>query len=192
MDQVIASAAARKQVFCEKPLALHRDHAERMFGACRDAGVILAVGHNRRFWPSMPALREIAGSGELGTILHVEGHNSNENSRENHRGLAAVARGISRWRIDRRGPARARCLCQPGRDRPARSTRASTRATPVRRRGIHPCLRSISPTASPARWQRCGQPRFTGGFMCSEPRDRRKCSTRPRWCCENPAARQRR
>ena len=80
LDQVIASAAARKHVFCEKPLALHRDHAERMFGACRDAGVVLAVGHNRRFWPSMQALREIAGSGQLGTILHVEGHNSNENS----------------------------------------------------------------------------------------------------------------
>src|SRR4029077_20843700 len=52
----------------------------RMFGACRDAGVVLAVGHNRRFWPSMQALREITKSGELGTILHVEGHNSNENS----------------------------------------------------------------------------------------------------------------
>jgi predicted dehydrogenase len=80
MDQVIAVAAAHKQVFCEKPLALRRDHAERMFGACRDAGVILAVGHNRRFWPSMRALRDIAASSELGTILHVEGHNSNENS----------------------------------------------------------------------------------------------------------------
>jgi predicted dehydrogenase len=80
MDQVIACAAARKRVFCEKPLALHRDHAERMFDACRDAGMILAVGHNRRFWPSMQALREITANGELGTILHVEGHNSNENS----------------------------------------------------------------------------------------------------------------
>jgi predicted dehydrogenase len=80
MDQVVASAAAHKQVFCEKPLALRRNHAERMFGACRTAGVVLAVGHNRRFWPSMTALREIAASGELGTILHVEGHNSNENS----------------------------------------------------------------------------------------------------------------
>jgi predicted dehydrogenase len=80
MTQVIASAAARKQVFCEKPLALRRDHAMRMFDACRAAGVMLAVGHNRRFWPSMRALQEIAGSGELGTILHVEGHNSNENS----------------------------------------------------------------------------------------------------------------
>jgi predicted dehydrogenase len=79
-DQVIAAASHGKQVFCEKPLALHRDDARRMFDACRKADVVLAVGHNRRFWPSMRSLREIATSGELGTILHVEGHNSNENS----------------------------------------------------------------------------------------------------------------
>jgi predicted dehydrogenase len=78
--QVIACAAAGKQVFCEKPLALRRDDAAHMFAACRKAGVILAVGHNRRFWPSMRALRDIVASGELGTILHIEGHNSNENS----------------------------------------------------------------------------------------------------------------
>jgi len=78
--QVIACAAARKQVFCEKPLALRRADAARMFRACRDAGVVLAVGHNRRFWPSMRALRDIVASGELGAILHIEGHNSNENS----------------------------------------------------------------------------------------------------------------
>jgi predicted dehydrogenase len=78
--QVVASAAARKQVFCEKPLALHRADAAQMFRACREAGVVLAVGHNRRFWPSMRALRGLVASGELGTILHIEGHNSNENS----------------------------------------------------------------------------------------------------------------
>ena len=78
--QVIACAAAHKQVFCEKPLALRRADAISMFHACRDAGVILAVGHNRRFWPSMRALRDIVASGELGAILHIEGHNSNENS----------------------------------------------------------------------------------------------------------------
>jgi predicted dehydrogenase len=78
--QVIACAAARKQVFCEKPLALNSTDAARMFDACRKAGVELAVGHNRRFWPSMTALRDTVASGELGAILHIEGHNSNENS----------------------------------------------------------------------------------------------------------------
>lgn len=78
--QVIACAGAQRQVFCEKPLALHRADAARMFDACREAGVLLAVGHNRRFWPSLRALRDIVASGELGTLLHIEGHNSNENS----------------------------------------------------------------------------------------------------------------
>jgi predicted dehydrogenase len=40
-DQVIAAAAAGKQVFCEKPLALHRSHVRRLQGcrrrACRRA-----------------------------------------------------------------------------------------------------------------------------------------------------------
>ena len=78
--QVKACAAAGKQVFCEKPLALHRADAADMFDACRKANVALAVGHSRRFWPSIRALRDIVASGKLGTILHVEGHNSNENS----------------------------------------------------------------------------------------------------------------
>jgi predicted dehydrogenase len=78
--QVMACAAARKDVFCEKPLALHQADAARMFEACRKAGVTLAVGHNRRFWPAMSALRNVVASGKLGTILHIEGHNSNENS----------------------------------------------------------------------------------------------------------------
>jgi predicted dehydrogenase len=78
--QVLTSAAAGKQVFCEKPLALHTADAARMFEACRAAGVTLAVGHNRRFWPSMQALRGFVARGELGAILHIEGHNSNENS----------------------------------------------------------------------------------------------------------------
>jgi predicted dehydrogenase len=78
--QVMACAAARKQVFCEKPLALCHADAIRMFDACRNAGVTLAVGHSRRFWPSMSALRDIVATGTLGAILHVEGHNSNENS----------------------------------------------------------------------------------------------------------------
>jgi predicted dehydrogenase len=78
--QVTACAAADKHVFCEKPLALRRADAVRMFEACSNAGVTLAVGHNRRFWPAMAALRDTVASGELGSILHIEGHNSNENS----------------------------------------------------------------------------------------------------------------
>jgi len=80
LPQVLAAASAGKQVFCEKPLALTRIDAEKMVQACRRAGVMLGVGHNRRWWPAIRELKELVDSGELGTLLHVEGHNSNENS----------------------------------------------------------------------------------------------------------------
>jgi predicted dehydrogenase len=79
-EQAIAAALAGRHVFCEKPLALCAADAQAMLDACRRAGVVLAVGHNRRFWPAMQALKRIVQGGELGELLHVEGHNSNENS----------------------------------------------------------------------------------------------------------------
>src|SRR4051812_45880261 len=79
-QQVIAAAAARKHVFCEKPLALSVADARAMLESCRRADVKLAVGHNRRFWPSMRTLHDLISPGHLGRLLHIEGHNSNENS----------------------------------------------------------------------------------------------------------------
>ena len=80
-EQIIAVAAAGKPVYCEKPLTLKRADAIKVVAACSKAGVLLAVGHDKRFWPSMQALTRIVQSGELGEILHIEGHNSNETSR---------------------------------------------------------------------------------------------------------------
>jgi predicted dehydrogenase len=75
-----AAVRAGKHVFCEKPLALNLTDARAMISACRDAGLTLGVGHNRRLWPSMQALKRIVQSGELGQILHIEGHFSNLHS----------------------------------------------------------------------------------------------------------------
>ena len=79
-DQIVAAAAAGKHVFCEKPLALTRVDAVRAVRACADAGRVLAIGHDKRHWSSMIALRAVVAGGALGEILHVEGHTSNENA----------------------------------------------------------------------------------------------------------------
>ena len=42
--------------------------------------MVLGVGHNRRLWPSMQALKRIVETGDLGQLLHIEGHFSNEHS----------------------------------------------------------------------------------------------------------------
>lgn len=79
-SQVMQVAAAGKAVFCEKPLSLTRADAERAVAACKQAGVPLGVGQNKRFWPSCTELRRVVASGALGRIMHVEGHYSNEHS----------------------------------------------------------------------------------------------------------------
>ena len=78
--QIIAAAKAGKAVLCEKPLALTRADAERAVQACQKAGVLLGVGQDKRFWPSMQELKRVVDSGVLGELLHVEGHFSNENA----------------------------------------------------------------------------------------------------------------
>jgi predicted dehydrogenase len=80
VDQVIAVAAAGRPVYSEKPLALNRADAERTVAACRKAGVVLAVGQDKRFWASMRELKRVVASGELGEVLHIEGNFSNETS----------------------------------------------------------------------------------------------------------------
>ena len=49
-EQVLAAAAAGKQVFCEKPFALSAEAAKRMLAACGEAGLkAVGIGHERRF-----------------------------------------------------------------------------------------------------------------------------------------------
>jgi predicted dehydrogenase len=78
VGEIVAAAAAGKAVFCEKPLALTRAEAKRATDACQAAGVVLGVGTDKRYFPAMAELARLAAAGELGKILHIEGHFSNE------------------------------------------------------------------------------------------------------------------
>jgi len=88
LEQILASARAGKAVFCEKPLTLTKADALRATEACREAGIVLGIGTDKRFFPAMAALAQIAASGELGRLLHIEGNFSNE----------VAARQFSAWR----------------------------------------------------------------------------------------------
>jgi predicted dehydrogenase len=87
-EQIIAAAAAGKHVFCEKPLTLTRAEAARAIAACEVAGVVLGVGTDKRFYPALRELARLVENGELGQIIHLEAHFSNE-----------VAGSFSQWRF---------------------------------------------------------------------------------------------
>jgi myo-inositol 2-dehydrogenase/D-chiro-inositol 1-dehydrogenase len=59
-------AAARKHIFCEKPLALQLDKIDDALEAVENAGVKLQVGFNRRFDKSFQKVHEMVCSGEIG------------------------------------------------------------------------------------------------------------------------------
>ena len=77
-DQIIAAAKAGKHVFTEKPFTLDRPSAERAVAACKEAGVALALGHNRRFMENTVALKAMVDAGELGTLMHIDGNQSSD------------------------------------------------------------------------------------------------------------------
>jgi predicted dehydrogenase len=70
--QIARAAAAKKHVFCEKPLARRKSEVEDSVRLCNANGVVLAVGHERRFEPPMLEVARLAQSGALGTVLQIE------------------------------------------------------------------------------------------------------------------------
>lgn len=70
--QIVAAAEAGKHVFVEKPFTMTAAGARRAVAAVEKAGVVVGLGHNRRFHPNMTELRERMRAGALGTVLHAE------------------------------------------------------------------------------------------------------------------------
>jgi len=91
VPQVVAAARAGKHVLVEKPLALSVKSGLSALEACRKAGVVLAVGHNRRFTSPLRTLKSLVEQKALGTILHAEAHFSYPGGMQFKRGY---------WRAD--------------------------------------------------------------------------------------------
>lgn len=91
------AAMAGKHVFVEKPFGLDAADAKHAVDVCERAGVTLATGFNRRFLPLMRDLQAMVAAGELGKVLHVEGHFSGPTGlrmdRTSWRGTAQEAPG---------------------------------------------------------------------------------------------------
>ncbi len=66
LEGVLAAAAARKAIYCEKPLGISVAECDKMIAACRKAGVPLFVGHVLRLFPLFRHSLRLIADGVIG------------------------------------------------------------------------------------------------------------------------------
>jgi len=92
-EQIERAARAGKHIFVEKPFTLTRRDAVAALDAVTKAGVVLAVGFNRRFHPNIVELKTRLDGGRLGEIGSCVGE---------HTAFAGMFTPRETWRADPR------------------------------------------------------------------------------------------
>jgi len=75
VEQSLAALTAGKHVVCEKPLGMKsRDTAKVVAAAQKKGAPVFAVNYMCRFFPAVLQARAMVQRGDLGKIMHVQGH----------------------------------------------------------------------------------------------------------------------
>ncbi|MCY3873050.1 MAG: Gfo/Idh/MocA family oxidoreductase [Rhodobacteraceae bacterium] len=90
-EQCMDVLASGKELYCEKPLTLKAEDAEKVVETCRRQDQVLGLGHVRRFESAYERVQQILDDGILGQLLFFEANMS-------HDVFVHVDR--SNWRLD--------------------------------------------------------------------------------------------
>jgi predicted dehydrogenase len=75
VEQSLAAIKAGKHVVCEKPLGMTAKETARVVSAVKKPGSpVFAVNYMCRFFPAVLQMRAMVERGDLGKIIHVQGH----------------------------------------------------------------------------------------------------------------------
>ncbi len=75
VEQSLAALKAGKHVVCEKPLGMNsRETARAVKAVGRPGAPVFAVNYMCRFFPAVLQMRAMVQRGDLGRIIHVQGH----------------------------------------------------------------------------------------------------------------------
>lgn len=69
-EPVLAAARHKKNVFCEKPIALSYADCDEMVRACDEAGVIFMAGHVMNFFNGVRRAKKFINEGKIGKVLY--------------------------------------------------------------------------------------------------------------------------
>ncbi|HEX6409170.1 MAG TPA: Gfo/Idh/MocA family oxidoreductase [Sphingomicrobium sp.] len=73
-ELAVAAAEAGKHALVEKPMAATPEACKRMIRAAKDAGTLLTVGYNQRYFPALKVVRDAVMSGDIGRLSHVRAY----------------------------------------------------------------------------------------------------------------------
>jgi myo-inositol 2-dehydrogenase/D-chiro-inositol 1-dehydrogenase len=71
-ELAIATAAAGKHIFCEKPMATNLTDAQKVMEAAGKSKAVFQIGHNRRFAPVYAALKQMIAGEAVPHSAHVK------------------------------------------------------------------------------------------------------------------------
>jgi predicted dehydrogenase len=74
VEQSLAALEAGKHVICEKPLGMTTKETVRVVTAAAKSDRVFAVNYMCRFFPAVLQMRAMIARGDLGKIIHVQGH----------------------------------------------------------------------------------------------------------------------
>jgi predicted dehydrogenase len=75
VEQSLAALVAGKHVICEKPLGMtSKDTAKVVKAVAKPSAPVFAVNYMCRFFPAVLQARAMVQRGDLGEIIHVQGH----------------------------------------------------------------------------------------------------------------------
>ncbi len=75
VEQSLAALAAGKHVVCEKPLGMSPAETRRVVNAARKTSApVFAVNYMCRFFPAVLQMRAMVQRGDIGRVMHVQGH----------------------------------------------------------------------------------------------------------------------
>ena len=91
-EQIVAAAEAGKHVLCEKPMCRSLDEADLMLDACRRNGVLLLIGHSRRFTRRYMEVRQALEQDAIGAVRLLR-----ENERRTSTHMVRMGQAGTRW-----------------------------------------------------------------------------------------------
>ncbi|WP_288373785.1 Gfo/Idh/MocA family oxidoreductase [uncultured Algoriphagus sp.] len=83
-EYVERAAAAKKHVWCEKPMAVTANECQSMIDACQANGVSLSIGYRCQHEPNTLEFQRIVKEGLLGSVQRVECAAGYRENRTNH------------------------------------------------------------------------------------------------------------